>query len=502
MKGEHLMLEYYINPKEQQKLDIFKRILYSDQGRVAKDLMDTFDLKNETYRRYIKELQDDLKFLFKKKVVLKENSKKKLQIFIQADITINYIITVLRLDYVKKSSLYITMFALLKKRYYSISEIAYDLNFSEPTIYKTLSQIKSLLLRFEGEINLKTNFNFDGNELGVRYFLYLTYWNFFNVVDDNPFSKQLPLEFTDIDYLIDSFKIKKALSNTQRTRLTMMTGIVSYRLVYYKRTYEMSDNFKKDILLFYGGKPCLNLSKFNVCPQIIEDESILLSFLARGLISDLDSFEEKEKIVKRYLTSNLSVATDIERFLELFKTYLSFDYGYRNYIESYYLLIFTYIYEKHIGFKVDQFLNVSLDRSLDSFQSKKEYKKILPKLEELLLHLPLNFPINSLEKDKFISLLYIIYEMNRQTKPVSIYIMHTSGILNTAYVKSILLQFFNKNLISFCDDIEEADIIVSDAHESSSTSKKSFYFENVFNQDTWTNLISFISSYLYKKTFE
>lgn len=502
MKGELLMIEYYINPKEQQKLNLFKRILYSDQGRVPKDLMDFFDLKNETYRRYIKELQDDLKFLFKNQVILKENSKKKLQIFIKTDITINYIITVLRLDYVKKSSLYITVFALLKKRYFSISEIAYDLNFSEPTIYKNLTQIKQLLQPFEAEFNLKTGYNFDGNELGVRYFLYLTYWNFFNIVYETPFSDNFPIEFIDIDYLINSFKIKKTLSKTQRTRLTMMLGITSYRLVYYKRKYKMSHSFKQDIMLFYSGDPCLNLEKFNVCPKTIEDESILLSFLARGLISDIDSFEEKERIVQKYQASNLSIAKDIERFLELFKTYLAFDYKYRDYIESYYLLLFTYINEKHIKFKVDQFLTVALDRSLDSFKSKKEYLKILPKLEELLLQLPLNFPINSLEKEKFISLLYIIYEMNRYTKPVPIYIMHTSGIINTAYVKSILLQFFNEHLITFCDDIEEADIIISDAHESSSTSKKSFYFENVFNQETWTSLISFISSYLYKTTFE
>ncbi len=62
--GEKVMIELFTTPKEQVKIELFQYILFSRAGEFSKDLKEKLNLKNETFRRYSKELAEDIHELF------------------------------------------------------------------------------------------------------------------------------------------------------------------------------------------------------------------------------------------------------------------------------------------------------------------------------------------------------------------------------------------------------------------------------------------------------
>ncbi|MFW8052728.1 helix-turn-helix domain-containing protein [Vagococcus fluvialis] len=308
------MLEYFINPKEKQKLEISQVILLSINGKSTEYLLNEFLIKKSTFQRYIKEIQNDLSNVFDSKVSLTITSKKKFKFILTSNITPDYIIPTLKKYYMEQSSLYIILSALIKKKYFSIAEIANDLNFSEPTVYKNFSIIRKLLSSFEADIDLNSESNFKGNELGIRYFLYLTYWHLFNVVNMNFFSNQFPSEFIDIDIIKKNLNIDKELSKTQKSKLIILSGIFSYRIAYFNKHITINNEFLKDIELFYDGHSILNTQKSNTPTSTLENESKIFSFIIRGIISEFDSYEEKKQIVGKFEVSDLPIAKKFHTF--------------------------------------------------------------------------------------------------------------------------------------------------------------------------------------------
>lgn len=495
------MIDYFVNTKEQQKLDLFQAILFSSNRVSSKELINTFEIKNETFRRHIKELQVDLYSLFNKKVILTDNDNKQFEIKFDDDLTLDYIITSLRINYMKNSSLYLLLAALIRKRYYSVSEIAYDLNFSEPTVYKGLAEIKELMLPFNVEFNWDGANNFKGDELGVRYFLYLTHWHLFNTLSEDLFSDKFPSEFKDISFLKSSLGLNTSMSKSQKDKLVMMSGIASYRIVFFKKYVPINSKLLNEIEFFYNGKYCLNIEQFNVSPEIIKNESMLFSFLARGLVSDLDSYEDKKIIVNKFLNSHLSIAKDVTFFLELFKNTFYLTFQEEEYINSYYILIFTFIYSKYFLFDIDNYLTVPISKNFENLEVDLKYQKLKPQFESFLKLIPFQKTLNNIQKETFIMLLYVIYLMNFQIKPVNLFITNTSNIVNPLTIKNTIKNIFNSNIFNFCSNINEADIIITSTYEGKFNSNNVFYFDNLYDNDSWKKLIHFLSNYLYDHNY-
>ncbi|WP_411368446.1 helix-turn-helix domain-containing protein [Enterococcus faecalis] len=495
------MLNYFINSKEQQKLTILQYILFSDTDHTSSEICQALGFKPTTFRRYILELKDDLLNLFENTVQLEINDKQKIHFNLQGDITLDYLLITLQLSYIEKSTFYAILTALIRKKYSSISDIAYDLHFSEPTVYKAISQLKSILHDFDAKVNFESNNNFDGNEIGVRYFLYIVYWNLFYTLKENPFSDNFPKEFIDLSFLKKSLGLTKELSHSQKIKLKMMAGISSYRLVFFQKKADLTEEFIEEISFFYNGTPCLNLSGFNVASDVIENESKLFSFFVRGLIFDIDDYPSKKRIVNQYLDSKLPIASAVSTFLEFFKTDFSLEYTEETYVESYYILILSYLYVKHFHFNVDDYFAISIKENIDSFKLNTRYQQIMPKLQRYLTYLPFDHSINNVEEDTFLSLLYVIYEMNSTPFPISIYVMNTANIVNATLIKTALLKTFNPELLNFCETPEHADIIITNTFEGNYPPQNIFYFENIYNQDTWKDLISFITDYLHSVIF-
>ena len=118
--------------------------------------------------------------------------------------------------------------------------------------------------------------------------------------------------------------------------MLILAGVTSYRIVYFKKYAKVEKAFLEDISIFYRGQHCLNIASFNVAPEIIEKESILLSFLVRGLIFEFDDMNEKKTLVEKFQKSELPVGYEVSHFLEKFRETFSFEFSEENYVKSCY----------------------------------------------------------------------------------------------------------------------------------------------------------------------
>lgn len=496
------MISQFLNKKENQKIDIFQYLLFEKGFNNRKKLEEKFKLSTSTLRRYLQELSTDLMGAFGDAVIIHNEPNQDIIVELDLNLTPDQVISNLRYYYVKESSLYLLLKSLIKKKYSSISEISQELNFSDATVYRLLLPIKKMLATFGVTLSFEANNNFEGNELGVRYFLYIIYWNLFHTLQDSPFTQNFPKEFIDLDFLKKNLGIKKELSQSQITKLTLISGIISYRIVYFKKRVELSNEFLEDIQYFYKGTPSLNIEQFNVPLSVVEKESKLHSFLVRGLIFDLDTYEGKEKIVNQYRNSDLVIAKNVDYFLKMFSQYFSLTYTKENYTESYYLLLMTYIYVKHIHFNIDEYLENPVNENISAYKNNKRYIKLLPTFKEFLKFLPFKLDITETDIHSFTLLLYTIYEINSSPVPINIYVTHTSNIATPPLIKSGIKKVFNSELIHFCDSPHEADIIISNTFEGYHQTTNIFYFHNPSKKEIWEDLFRFISQYIFKNIFE
>jgi hypothetical protein len=378
------MFEYFISPKEQQKLTLFQYILFAETDLSKNQLARELHYKPSTLHRYIQELKDDLADNFNGKVTLHENKNKQIRVLFDTTLTIDYLIASLRLFYTNGNPLQEIIMTLIKKKYSSVTELAYDLHFGESTVYKAIAELKEILAAFRAKLDFEANNNFVGDELGICYFIFLVYWNISLTLQDPPFSKAFPKEFIDLHFIKKQLGINKELSKSQTVRIKLISGIISHRTVFLGRTIKLEQPFLDDIQFFYNGKPALNLHQYNVPADVIKKESILFSFLTRELIYGIDSFPQKKQIVSLYQSSNLEIAKEITAMLELFRQTFSLNYEEKNYIESYYLLLLNYIYIKHFFFDVDIYTSVSLKKNSRSIHKNNRYKNIYSTLNDLI----------------------------------------------------------------------------------------------------------------------
>lgn len=491
------MSQLFINQKNNNKLSIIKELLTSG-GMNDIILKNKLSFTRSSFTRYIHELKEDLSVVSQNKVSIETDSQGVIVVSAPLDLTKKNIIETLRHYYIESSPLYAVIKALLTKKYNSVLELSHDLNYSEPAIYKILNNVQEILQPFGAKVELSEVTNFSGNELGVRYFLYLMYWQFFGGVDSVPFPTTISQELIDVSFLKKQLGITQELSHTQDRKLELISAITCYRLAFYSKKADINDELFKNILPFSNSKVFINLSEYNIPEHVLERESVLFQFFIRGLIFDIDTFSNRAKIVEKYKSSNLPLNTEVSSFLDSFKQDLQIQYSDENYVESYYLVLMTYLYIQYFSFEVDDTLSYPVYKRMEHFKQTKRYSQLLPVIKKQINNLNFKGKINKTQKDVLLLVFYTLYEINRVATPISLYVNYSSDISTALYIKNKLKQFFNPSLISFCRIPEQADVIISNSFEGKNSTHCTFYLEDIFDEEAWKKLIIYLSESLIK----
>lgn len=496
------MNSFFITNKDKRKIDILHSIIFSDTGIPMNVLNKEFHLSDETLRRDLLELNNDLFHLFNDEIRIVKTNDLYIKVDIKIDSTIDFIVASLKRYYMKDTLIFVVLSALLQKKYTSVVELSLDVNFSEGAVYKALSKIKTLLLPFESEINLSDGQNIKGNEIGTRYFLYLTYWHLLGIFNEENIFNTLTPEFGEINYITQMLGLNRTLSMQQQEKILALYRITSYRLVVFKSQANVSDEFLSDIYPFYNGKLSLNLQTYNISLDTLEKESILMSFSLRGLISDIDSNDNKKLIVNRYQQSDINIAKDVSYFIDLIQNRFSINYSKKMYIEVYYRVVLMLLYHKHLGFDVDDYLSVPISVNMASLKKDSRYIRLEPLIEKLLADKRVSKLFPPGHENQVYTFIYTVVELGKKLKPIKIYVIHPASVIHTAYIKNEILKILNEDTIIFCDIPEEADVIVSNVFVGDLYQKDFFCLEDIFNKDTWSCLISFLTKKIYEKNYE
>lgn len=490
------MLIYFMKSHHQKKVEILKSLIFYD-GVTRKQIVRELDISSSSFRRYIAELSNDLEVLFYGEVSL-SLIKHKYKVNRSSNLTVDYIILKLQSFYFKSTPLYSLMRALTSKEYSSTLDLSYDLNYSESSIYKLLTDAQKILKHFNANISLKDGPNFTGNELGVRYFLYLLYWNFLEVSDEAQIFENIPQKFTDSAALKESLDINKELSKSQENNLKILFVIISIRLNFDKASIDIDDHFFKEIAPFqYNNSSLLKFLNFSNIPlQVLEKEARLLQFLVHASIFDIIDFSTKKYIVIQYEQSELEISNKIKEFLKILSDVFHLKYKRENYIESYYILLTSLLSIKYFHLNIDNFLRYPVSEQLKDLKKTNRYFILKRKIKK---HLNLFFKTNSIsqkELEFFELITYSLYEINRTTETLYLYINNHSDISTALFIKEKLRQFFNSELISFSATPSNADIIISNTFENCTTQRNVFFYENIYDKETWIQLITFLSAYI------
>lgn len=497
-----MMMNYFVTKKEIIKVSILNTILTSKKRVFLKDIMHSFDVSKNTTFRYIAELEKDLANVFTDVclVISKDNNYSISPNRVEDNA---YLINKMKEYYIQNSSLFLTFKEVIQTDK-SIIQISNDLNFSPSTIYSKISTLNEVTKPFNVEINFFQDGRFKGEESSIRFFLYKMILFENKINKDNPFGAKMPISFLDLDNITTNLLSVRSLSSSQIMRLKMIQGITLYRMTIHNKFLTIHKNLAEDIVFFEENNFVLNNTNKLISNDILTYESNLFCFIIRATIYDIDTYEKKYDIVKKYQQSELKIARQTEQILNYFSTAANFNFTETGYIKSYYLLLINLICLKYVDFDLSiLFKNNSELKDPYSFatSSFNNNEKIIKKILDDP-HFIANFPKVSPEKIAELSyILHFIYDINTQPLKTTIFIQFTENIHSGDLISHCLTSTFSSDSISIVHNPNEADIIISDTYEGNISHAKRFHFENIYNQQQWKNLLQFITNSIYDNSF-
>lgn len=277
----------------------------------------------------------------------------------------------------------------------------------------------------------------------------------------------------------------------------MIQSIKADRILHRKKIMTISETFQQDIQLFLIPqlKPAFRLTS-----EENHMEDLYFSFMVRFAIPELDDFEQKEKIVTHFQQENQPMGTLLNRFLTAFASHFHFDFSHESYVETYYLLLIQAIYIKHLNYDVFEFYyNYTLLQQYDTENThfsaiKKDIQAFFEHECQILSIDSTHFSKSSIEN--ILATLYFCYSSNQSQSPIYLYLSYSKNLYTVPTIKRLLKTIFSSQILQFTKDMTQADIIISDTYEGDLGSIQHFYFDSEFSNDTWYNLIDFITRYI------
>lgn len=486
------MQYFFLNNKEKKKYKLFKLII-ENKGIEIRRIKDNLEMSSTSVRRCIHEINSELAEVFPQSnisILFLGMGYSLSPSNIQNSIILEY----LKLFYIKQSNEFIILNALLSKRYVSINQLSFQINISTSHLYKYIKNIRTFLGYFKLDISFSpkvvTNSCLIGTKINKLYFLNIYYWDIYRTVE-------WPYFITDNF----SFYENPFLSPFQKKRIQQIFAVSKHPTV--KNYQYESDSDLKDICNIFKR---FNFNTVNLEKNSPYDNSMtnLESFFIRLFIPEFDS-----DLIKAQIAQSASVLSHNE-IVSLSTTFLNclFEEYQVEPSEDQYNICFYYSLVMHIFLK---YVNVDFFNTLESFPrlrdlSTKDLSFI--RLDADLLHFYEELTNRNKQYQLQVSKANTLYMVNfgysildycTDTKKIYIYVELTQNIFSTQMIKKNLVAIFGSENIELINSQKQADIILIDFFQEEMDSKKVYYFENLYSNDSWTNVLSFITAMLYKK---
>ncbi|EKZ0456455.1 helix-turn-helix domain-containing protein, partial [Enterococcus faecalis] len=456
-------------------------------------IKDTLEMSSTSVRRCIHEINSELDEIFPQSnisILFLGMGYSLSPSNIQNSIILEY----LKLFYIKQSNEFIILNALLSKRYVSINQLSFQINISTSHLYKYIKNIRTFLGYFKLDISFSskeaTNSCLIGTKINKLYFLNIYYWD----IDRN-----IEWPYFTIDNF--SFYENPFLSPFQKKRIQQILAVSKHPTV--KNNQYESDSDFKDICNIFRQ---FHFNAVNLEQNFPYNDSMtdLECIFIRLFIPEFDS-----DLIKVHIAQSASVLSHNE-IVSLSTTFLNclFEEYQVKPSKAKYSVCFYYSLVMHIFLK---YVNVDFFNTLESFPrlrdlSNKDLSFIRLEADLLLFYEELTnrnkqyqLQVSKANTLYMVNFCYSILDYCIDTKKIYIYVELTQNIFSTQMVKKNLIAIFGRENIELIDSQKLADIIIIDFFQEEMDSKKVYYFENLYSNDSWTNILSFITAMLYKK---
>ncbi|MDZ5606379.1 helix-turn-helix domain-containing protein [Bacillus pseudomycoides] len=409
----------------------------------------------------------------------------------------------LRLFYLKKSTQYLIIDSLLKKKYTTVDDLATDLYLSSPHIYRQINKLKKLFAEFHIQLdfNSHTETNLISEEKHLRLFAYDFFWNSykgiewpFTNVNKNLIRKEIN------SYSISEKETSEELRFQYLFSIIYIRGIIRGKCISLnKEMDQIIDSFMSVNNLSQSFENTLLYSKIPYQRLDINAEKRFLNFTLRMAIFDLDNDEQKRKIVSNLLTLDNPIMNYTNLFVtDLIQSFqLNLTPTERVYYLYYFTLLFMFIY--YFDTDTQAFNEKKLQKS---FFNTKNHGKIGNDIINFHTNFSKKHPRirKKIIKKKFNQTFYnVIYFIlySHLSRPIKVYLQFSRTILGKIFIKKQLTSFFSKDQLILTSDTGQADIIISNSYEPFHKGVNFYYIDDFSDPCKWEDLISFIQRFIF-----
>ncbi|EIP8069460.1 helix-turn-helix domain-containing protein, partial [Enterococcus faecalis] len=296
-----------------------------------------------TLKKIIDRLNTSIDDLFFLKDYINVSTKGEISIKPTEKINSFEILFRLRLHWYKTNQSFQLISLVLSERNLSKSKIIEKLFISETTLQRLLFKLNIYLKPFDFALAYKDGFlNFSGNEINIRLFLFqLNFFTYFNL--------EWPSSLSTIDSLEEDLVIFLEDFPTTQTDVKLRGALIWVALL--KQRFQQNNflipNTNPEIkTILHEFKELNKLQSFNnlffetIPPQEKITEELLLEFLVRIYVPDIDSCKEKEQLGRKFTNLNNTLTNSATRIIKALDKSLLID----AFDQSIYLRIFHLVF--------------------------------------------------------------------------------------------------------------------------------------------------------------
>lgn len=485
-----------------KKLELFRYIIIQKPVAI-KELMDVFQLSRTTIKRMLQEVSNDLESLNIEGEIIQYADFS--YSFINQSEDLSGIYHQLTLYYCQQS----TIFQLLKLNYLetdlTVPICCQKMNISEAYCYKVINETNSFLKDFHVKIATQQKvLVFSGEEASIRllgYYLFShTYlgvkWPFTHI-QEQQIAQQLTVSYRN-------FLEKKSFSEKQT--FYYWHAVNSLRASQGHMIEELDETNQEILRLltkdYHIFKP-KQLYFSGVSPENYQKELYFCSFIAQMQLSKVSELSPQlRKIGEQICQLTFPVVSFFKQFMSEFSEYFMLDMSENERSLLMYQLIFPYIRDQYFLYGKDKFVDVVYHYAVLTYEKTPQRLAV----EDFLIYFlgeEIAKPYESfLTNNKwFIADILYATTVRLEKKQIKIYIHNSlKGMSGESLIRYRLENLFNPKTIKIVSQIEEADLIISDAvEEERNPESKVFFLEDLNNRHQWENLFDTILAMLEKR---
>lgn len=493
-----MLWDEFISEKVQLKLKIFFYVMNNNEKSIE-EILKELQISKRQFRALITELNEDIRNSCSTEEMAVEISEHIVVVYGNKN-SFFHVYRKLRQYYLNSSPHFEILSLIVKKGEISVQNISECLNYSLSYCYQVIREINEKFKKLQVNIVItKENGHclLSGNEIELRLLFYKLYLHTQPCKDwpRRTVSKEVIERYTDGDY--EEFFSDSSFSVTYREEL--LFAIFEYRIKGGDVINDLPLDLQEIVQLMMGessfekkGQLCLK-QEDSIVQESKGFELEIFNYLRNLLIAYPK--DEIEMIGRRFVKhqENAIIKESID-LVEEIMSIVSFEKNNDEYYQFIYFTVLYYSAYKKLNFVMYQ-MPFSNYRKVESNLSTETILTVKEKVNIMLKAQQVN------HSDRVTENLYLIflsmYHKKKATK-IKIYIEFSSISITEYILKNVISTLFNLNLLELVNNLDEADLIISDNTHLNLSDKHFLYFSSVYSENDWQKLFKEITLLLVK----